>query len=132
MQYPRIDREIVGKKIVSIHNSDTKVYTAISVNESQVEAHRPNPSTWAYFGISDIRLATNAEIHNDGRFKGSCPHLYLSYFEIIKKQNIPHEYQEYKTDFSKNSMMSVNAYICDWCGQHIDRDTNKVLKEATR
>ena len=29
-------------------------------------------------------------------------------------------------------MMSVNAYICDWCGQHIDRDTNKVLKEATR
>lgn len=133
MQYPKFDREIIGKKIVSIRSSDRKVYTAVKVGEYEVEAHRTKGgSTWAYLGISDVRLATNAEIHNDGRFECSCPHHYRSYFEIIKKQNIPPELQTYKTDYSKPSMMTVNAWVCDWCGQHIDKDIDKILKPASR
>jgi hypothetical protein len=133
MEYPKIDKELIGKKVVGTHSKDTKVYTVVKVGEFEVEAYREvGGSTWAYFGVSGIRLATPAEIHNDGRFEGSCPHRYRSYLEKIQKQNIPHEYQEYKTDFSKPSMMSINAWVCDWCGQHIDRDTDKILKPAYR
>jgi len=133
MQYPRIDQELIGKKIVSAYSLEDRVFTAISINNNQVEAHRSKPSsTWAYFGLNEVRLATTEEIIKDQRFKGSCPHRYRSYLEIIKAQRIPPEHQEYFMDYSKPSMMSVDAWVCDWCGQHIDRDTGKVLKEAIR
>ncbi|WP_180155239.1 hypothetical protein [Acinetobacter sp. YH12045] len=133
MQYPEIDKELIGKKIVSIRSQEKRVFIATSISEHEVEGHtNSGGSTWIYLGISDVRLATQEEIQRGERFHGSCPHKYRSYFEIMKKQHIPHEYQEYATDFSKPCMMSVNAWVCDWCGQHIDRDTNEVLKPAIR
>lgn len=129
MMYPQVDRELLGKKIVAIHGDDSDVYTVIKVGDHQVEAHKTaGGSTWAYWSFSQIRLATQEESAMMKR--GKCPHKYRSYLEIIKNQNIPYGYQVYKTDYSKPSMMSVNAWVCDWCGQHIDRDTNKILKEG--
>lgn len=120
-------KELLGKKIVPIFSTkETRVFTVTSTSEYEVEGRRDK--TTAYFGFSGIRLATDAEVVNDGRFEGSCPHKYVSYRETIKKQRIPFERQEYKEDMSQLSGMHTNAYICDWCGQHIDWDSKVVLK----
>ena len=132
MQYPQADRELLGKKIVAIFDKeDGDIYTVIKVGEYQVEAHKTaDGSTWADWSFSQIRLATQEEIITKKR--GKCPHKYRSYQEIIKKQRIPYEFQEYKEDYSKLSMRSVNAWVCDWCNQHIDRDTDQILKHEMR
>ncbi|HAV56895.1 MAG: hypothetical protein A2003_13160 [Acinetobacter sp. GWC1_38_13] len=122
--------ELLGKKIVSIFSSTEKrVFTVTAVAEWEIEARREKVT--AYFGSSDVRLATDAEVKNDGRYKGSCPHNFVSYYSIIKKKHIPFEHQLYKTDFRKPSLMHTNAYICDWCGQHVDWDTKEILKQAS-
>ena len=131
MQYPQVDKELLGKKIVFFRGDDDDVYKVTKVSEYQVEAHKTTGgSTWAYCSFNQIRLATQEEVITKKR--GKCPHKYRSYFEIIKTQKIPHEYQVYKTDYSKPSMMSINAWVCDWCDQHINRDTGEVLKEGVR
>ena len=123
--------ELLGKKIVSIFSSTEKrVFTVTAIAEWEIEARREKVT--AYFGSSAVRLATDAEIKNDGRFEGSCPHNYVSYRAIIKKRRIPFELQEYKESFGAPSGMSINAYICDWCGQHINGDTKEILKPAYR
>lgn len=109
--------DIIGKKVVSIFSSEDRVFTVRKAevnerNEIDVEVflNKPPTTTWFYGFNRSFRLATKEEESKGRRFKGSCPHKFISYDKFADKTGIP---------FNRRQFGDRDAWLvecCEWCG----------------